>query len=174
MPVQLNNRGPIIPPGSPLVTPDPNRSRIRLGLMVLGGLVCFSAMAIGFQGCHSSSQGQSAALQNGPTNPLPVFETPGNAPVSTEASGSAAAPTANQQAPTSVTPVHHAARLSGKEYTVAKGDSFEIVAHKFHVPLKALEEANPGLNPKRLQIGQVLLIPAAATNTVGGRTFTSQ
>jgi LysM repeat protein len=51
-----------------------------------------------------------------------------------------------------------------KSYTVVKGDSFWKIAHKMYPgDTKNGEDkiaaANPGLNPKKLKIGQVLVIP---------------
>lgn len=48
----------------------------------------------------------------------------------------------------------------GSEYVVAKGDLLATIAHRNGVSLKALEEANPGVNPKKLKVGQKLQIPA--------------
>ena len=45
-------------------------------------------------------------------------------------------------------------------YTVVKGDMLETIAKKHGVTLKALEAANPGVVPTKLQIGQKLVIPA--------------
>jgi LysM repeat protein len=47
------------------------------------------------------------------------------------------------------------------EYTIQKGDMLSTIARKNGVTLKALQEANPGLNALRLQIGQKVQIPAA-------------
>jgi LysM repeat protein len=45
---------------------------------------------------------------------------------------------------------------------VARGDIPVSIAKKNGVTLKALEEANPGIDPKKLKIGQKLQIPAGA------------
>ena len=41
------------------------------------------------------------------------------------------------------------------------GDTLGAIAHKNGISLKALMEANPGVNPKKLQIGQKIQIPPA-------------
>jgi len=51
----------------------------------------------------------------------------------------------------------------GSVYVVAHGDILASIAKKNGVTLKALEEANPGVDPKKLKIGQKLQIPAGAT-----------
>jgi peptidoglycan endopeptidase LytE len=46
------------------------------------------------------------------------------------------------------------------EYVVLKGDSFFIIGKKFGVTSKAIEGANPTVDPKKLKIGQKIQIPA--------------
>jgi LysM repeat protein len=65
-----------------------------------------------------------------------------------------------------------------KDYVIAKGDTLAVIAHKSGLSLKALMEANPSVNPKKLQIGQKLQIPAgtaamAATTTTGATPATT-
>ena len=45
------------------------------------------------------------------------------------------------------------------EYTVKRGDSFYLIAHRLGVPLRDLLDANPDVNPARLMVGDVLCIP---------------
>ena len=44
-------------------------------------------------------------------------------------------------------------------YTVRQGDSFYLIARRQGVPLRDLMEANPGIPPARLMVGDVLCIP---------------
>jgi LysM repeat protein len=55
----------------------------------------------------------------------------------------------------------------GREYVIAAGDTLAAIAKKNSVSLRALVEANPGVSPKKLQIGHKLQIPA------GGMTVAS-
>ena len=48
------------------------------------------------------------------------------------------------------------------EYVVAKGDNFTTIANKHGVSVQAIIKANPAVDPNRMQIGQVLIIPAKA------------
>lgn len=50
-------------------------------------------------------------------------------------------------------------KVCGYEYTVRRGDSFYLIAHRLGVPLRDLLEANPEVNPARLMVGDVLCIP---------------
>jgi hypothetical protein len=49
-----------------------------------------------------------------------------------------------------------------QSYVVQKGDSPAKIAGEFGINLKMLFEANPGLNSRRFEIGQKLLIPDPA------------
>jgi membrane-bound lytic murein transglycosylase D len=45
-----------------------------------------------------------------------------------------------------------------------KGDSFSTIAKKYGVTSRAIQEANPGVEPTRLKIGQKLVIPARSAS----------
>jgi len=55
---------------------------------------------------------------------------------------------------------------NGMPYTVKAGDSFFLIARTFGISLDALLAANPGVNPDRLFIGQVICIPTTTTPPV--------
>ena len=46
------------------------------------------------------------------------------------------------------------------EYVVVKGDNYTAIARKHSVTISALKEANPAVDPNRISIGQVLVIPS--------------
>lgn len=48
------------------------------------------------------------------------------------------------------------------EHIVASGDNYYTLAKKYGVSMKAIAEANPGVDAKKLQLKQKLIIPAAA------------
>lgn len=52
-----------------------------------------------------------------------------------------------------------ASRPPVRTHTVLKGETLASIARKQGVPLNALEEANPTVNPKKLRAGQVLNLP---------------
>jgi LysM repeat protein len=56
------------------------------------------------------------------------------------------------------------------EHTIVKNDSFSTLAAKYGVSIKAIQAANPNLNPTRLKIGDKVKIPAktAALTTQPG------
>lgn len=56
-------------------------------------------------------------------------------------------------------------KVCGYEYTVKRGDSFYLIAHRLGVPLRDLLEANANINPARLMVGDVLCIPMEEDDT---------
>ncbi|MEP7070924.1 MAG: LysM peptidoglycan-binding domain-containing protein [Verrucomicrobiota bacterium] len=52
---------------------------------------------------------------------------------------------------------------SGKSYTIAKGDTPVSIARKFKVPFDELIGANHIEDPRKLKIGQKIIIPAKKT-----------
>ncbi len=51
---------------------------------------------------------------------------------------------------------------AGSEHTIAKGETLATIGKKYGVGYKAIEAANPGINPTRLKIGDKIKIPAAS------------
>ena len=60
----------------------------------------------------------------------------------------------------SPTPGGQARSAAGRTHKIQPGETPSAIAKKHGVKLEALMTANPGLNPKRLQVGQSLNIPA--------------
>lgn len=57
---------------------------------------------------------------------------------------------------------------AGTTYTIQLGDTFYLLAQRFGVTLQALVNANPGVDPARLQVGQTICIPTATLPTAPG------
>jgi LysM repeat protein len=70
------------------------------------------------------------------------------------------------------TPPPYTAPATGTEHVIAKGDSFYSIGKKYGVTIKAIADANPGVDSAKLQIGQKIKIPAAtaAAPAAGGAT----
>ena len=49
---------------------------------------------------------------------------------------------------------------AGRTYKVRKGDTYYSIASRHKTTMNALKEANPGVDPRRLQLNQELKIPA--------------
>ena len=61
-------------------------------------------------------------------------------------------------------------RSTLREHTVAPGEALARIARRYGVPLDALRTVNPDVEPRRMRIGSILLIPrSAGTMTAGSR-----
>ncbi|HTB64078.1 MAG TPA: LysM domain-containing protein [Opitutales bacterium] len=67
----------------------------------------------------------------------------------------------------------HVVSGQGGTYAVASGDNLSSIARKFNVSLKALEDANPGVDPAKLHIGQEISIPGSKPASGGSAAPTT-
>jgi LysM repeat protein len=104
-------------------------------------------------GCSIS---QDAAPTSHPTSPPSITLT-----VRVLLSPTPPSPPSPPQASTAV------AQANRLHYTVVPGDTLLAIARRFGVALGDLQNANGGLNPDGLQIGQELVIPDPAFNSDG-------
>jgi LysM repeat protein len=147
----MNNPNPFLPQGS-VLEQNKRRSRMKLAVFcVLAVSVCgLTAMLI--QGCKREQSAENVPQVD--TNPPPMMDT-NLPPVSTNL------PPVSTNPPPVVAPVVPVVpEATGSEYVVVKGDTLGKIAKAHGVTLKALEEANPGVVPTKLKIGQKLTIPA--------------
>src|SRR5688572_8562412 len=122
-----------------------------------------------------TATGDLAAVPNGTTRltPVPGVSTLPTNPIPHEPSPIPPIP----EPPPLVAP-------SQGEHVVVKGESFYTIAKKYGVTSRGIQEANPGVDPARLKIGQKLVIPAKTASTAsagtpngtaatnGGKTYT--
>jgi LysM repeat protein len=52
---------------------------------------------------------------------------------------------------------------SGSEHVIVRGDTFAGLAAKYGVTVRAIQAANPGVDPARLKVGQKVTIPPKTT-----------
>jgi LysM repeat protein/lysophospholipase L1-like esterase len=76
-----------------------------------------------------------------------------------------ARPAVAEAAPQADTPARTAATANGPGHVLAQGDNFWTVAKRLGVRVSDLRAANPGLDPKKLQPGQTLVVPDAPART---------
>src|SRR5262249_42901463 len=94
-----------------------------------------------------------------PTNP-PASDLAGLRSVPSGVSpGASVVPQANRPAAISTASPSPAAPV--RTHKVQGGETPSSIAKKYSVKLEALMAANPGLNPKRLQVGQALNVPTS-------------
>jgi len=171
----MNNQSPLIPQGFALEQKNKGRARVKIAVFFVLAIHGIGLMALLMQGC---GQSQEPAMPSDiiDTNPPPAFaeplppppETTNMPPVVVTAPAPAPAP--------DMTALPPAAPAGETEYTIVKGDYLEKIAKNFHVTTRALLEANPGVEPTRLQIGQKIKIPAptaTATPTAPAESATT-
>jgi LysM repeat protein len=161
----MSTPNPFVPQGS-LLEYNKRRSRMKLAVscVVVAGAAGLVTMLI--QGCQRHEEAPQPPLEE--TNTLPPLET-NLPPLETNVPPVTAPPVStNVTAPPPVTPVAPVAPAipavpppSGTEYVVVQGDTLSKIAKSHGVSLSALEAANPGVDPRRLKVGQKLTLPPA-------------
>ena len=145
-----------------------SRARLRLAIFAAFGISLVVLVPLLVQGCKR--QEEAAPVDNN-NPPPPIAETtnlpsdlvntnlslPPLAPLGTNVSAPVPAEPA---APVAVPTAAHAAT----EYVVVKGDSFYTIGKKNGVSVRAMQEANPGVDSSHLKIGQKLNVPSAAAH----------
>jgi LysM repeat protein len=178
----MNNPSPLIPQGA---TPSRGKSSlyfkvlmiVMIHVVVIGGVLlagCERTKDISKQ--DTSTPSDTAGATVCPTNPVtaPVDVPP---TIATGVSNAYVAGAPVQAAPPVINPVQPAATqptVEGREYVIAKGDTLSAVAHKNGVSLKALTDANPGLNAKKLKIGQKIQLPGGVVSDVAVNSAAGQ
>jgi LysM repeat protein len=160
----MNNQSPLVPQSSFLEQKNKGRARVKIAVFVVLTIHGIGLMALLMQGCQKPPETTPAPPEQ--TNAPPAFESTNAPPAATNAAVepvTAPAPTPTPAPAETSTPVAPAA--GGTEYAVVKGDSFSSIAKKLHVSVKAITEANPGVDSSKLKIGQKLHIPAAASSS---------
>ena len=163
----MNNQNPLIPQGSALEQKNKGRARVKIAVFFVLTLHGIGLMALLMQGCGQPKE-PAPAPEMTETNQPPAFVETTNVAVTT--SNPPVVVTTPTEPQTAVTPVVPA---GATEYTVVKGDYLDKIAKNFHVTVKAITEANPGIEPTKLKIGQKIHIPAAAAPAAPAATTTT-
>ena len=159
----MNNQSPLIPQGSVLEQKNKGRTRVKIAVFFVLAIHGIGLMALLMQGC---GQSQEPALPSDvvDTNAPPAFAEPVPPPPATPDAPpvvvAAPAPAPDTAALPPLAPA------GATEYAIVKGDYLEKIAKNFHVTTKAILEANPGIEPTKLQIGQKIKIPAPTAAAV--------
>lgn len=181
----MNNQTPLVPQGS-LDHKASGRARVKIGVFFVLSVHAVGLMALLlYAGCNQRPTGEASAQVDGlaASEQTPDTEaataltnTPSLQPVASATQlGTAATSTGILATPPtmparppgvglaeSMTP---AAAPANSDYTVQSGDIPANIAKHFGIRVKALMDANPGVDAKKLQIGQKLHIPAATPSS---------
>ncbi len=161
----MNNQSPLVPQGSILEQSTKNKGRARVKIAVFFVLAIHGVglLALLMQGCKNEKE---ASNQTEQTNTAPIVEQtfqPTN-PVVTEQTNVPVTPVVVQNPNVPQQPAENPGVAT--DYVVAKGDTYSTIAKSKKVSVKSLTEANPGVEPTKLQIGQKLHIPAPTAPAV--------
>ena len=155
--MKMNNQNPLIPQGSVLEQKNKGRARVKIAVFFVLAIHGIGLMALLMQGCGQSKE-QSFTQEAVSTNPPPAFVEPTNPPVTTSTPPVVVTtPTVPETPSTAVVPA------GVTEYTIVKGDILAKIAKNFHVSVKAITDANPGIEATKLKIGQKIHIPSPAS-----------
>jgi LysM repeat protein len=169
----MNNQSPLVPLGSLLEQKNKGRTRVKIAVSFVLIIHGIGLLALLVQGCHKDDAGTKTTEQQ--TTPSTTAMAPTFESTNTNVTPDAAVATANT-APEPLKPPaapESPAAIGGTEYTIAKGDTFGTISKTYHVSVKALEDANPGVDPKKLQIGKKIHVPPQplpTANTAGTAT----
>lgn len=168
----MNNPNPFLPQSSFLEQKNKARARLRIVVLLSISLSAMVLLVLLVQGCRKNDTGPTADQNGG----APTPEATSNPTPDTNNGGPASVVTANNTGTVPPAPVEPSntpppptlpppapPEPTTSDYTVVKGDTFSTIHTKFNVSVRAIEQANPGVDPKRLKIGQKLHIPAATS-----------
>lgn len=159
-----------------------NRARVKVAVFFVLAVHAIGLMALLMQGCRKEDP--MAQQQAADTNtvaastssaPPPSAGPDTSLPAAPAVTGSAAATpaTTGAEASTAAAAAAPAATATASDYTVVQGDNFWTIGKKFSVTSKAIADANPGVDPAKLKIGQKLHIPASVAKATTGTAATT-
>ena len=166
----MSTPNPLVPMGT---VPDQSKSRIRYTFIAIIALhaVLFGSMLIA--GCNKTEPPPVDAPLTF-TNPLPVWPEATNlvpaVPIASNPIPPIPPPTGNILTPPipSLNPQDTLSGTTGmSEHTIVKGEILATIAKKYKVGWKSIVDANPGLDPTRLKIGQKIKIPPPKAGSAG-------
>jgi LysM repeat protein len=169
----MNNPNPFVPQGSLLEQQSKRRSRLKIGVLcaLAVGICGLAAMLI--QGCKREETDNTGGDQGQPpvdTNAVAETDTnqptmeASNPPVATAPPESAQQAPPPAPAPAPAPEPAPAPAPTENEYVVVRGDSFWKIAKANGVTVRAIKDANPGVDPAKLKVGQKLVIPAGTSS----------
>jgi LysM repeat protein len=156
---------PFIPKGTLLDFQDRRRKQFKLAVFcaLSVGVVGLTTM-LGVQGCHREKPPEETFGEIVNTNFTMIVDT--NVYSAMPTNTAAYNPLAETNTYSASLPVDPFPLTGSSEIKIAKGDTLDAIAKKHGVSPKALQAANPKLDPKRLRIGDKVTIPPATPKAV--------
>lgn len=179
-----NTPNPLVPKGS-LQEYSKGKSNVRIAFFTIAGIHVLFITVFLIAGCRRDKGPGDTSLSD--TNAAPPFAPLTNDTLGLGAVTTTTPPPPQLEAPTTnvaiipdtnqpIVPepvVPYTAQIEQaaspqrqNDYSVAKGDTLGAIARKNGISLQTLLDANPGVTPTKLKVGQKLTVPASAnTNT---------
>ena len=159
----MNESSPLVPQGSMLEQKNQSRSKFKLAVFCVIGIHVAGLMALLLtQGCK-----REPAPSTGDVQPQGYIQDT-NLPAADGTNYYAVTDTNTYVVPANLPPVDPAGVASATEHVIVKGDTFYDLAKKYHVTMQALKDANPTVNPSKLQLNQKIVIPAPTVAATTG------
>lgn len=161
-----NNPSPLLPQGVLMDQKNSSRSRVKLAFFCVVGVHVAGLLVLLMQGCKRENAGSpDAGTQQNAA--LPIETVASNTQPTEVVAASNQIPTEPvvQQPPQAQTQPPPPPPGATQEYVIQKGDSFYTVAKKFNVTQKAVQDANPTVDPLKLQVGQKITVPPPSPST---------
>src|ERR1051325_9000182 len=149
----MNNPSPLVTRGPRWEKKNRSRKRVRFAVFcVLALHVVPITIALLLQGCRKPDETQQTGPDtNGIAATLPLTNNPVVDTNTIVNNPIPAAVTTNPAPPVLVAG-------AAQEYTIARGDNFTTIGKKVGVPARAIQEANPGVDPLKIRPGQKIHI----------------
>jgi LysM repeat protein len=161
----MNNPSPLLPQGSILEqnTKNKGRARVKIAVFFVLAIHGVGLLALLMQGCKGEKDN---ALNQTETNTTYTATTPPFEPTNPIVELATNPPAAVNPTVTTTVPTPTQDPGVATDYVVKSGDTYVTIAKSKKVSVSALKEANPGVEPTKLQIGQKLHIPAPTAPTM--------
>jgi LysM repeat protein len=158
----MNNPNPFIPQGSLLEQKNKKRTRFQIAVFAIFAFNILVLAPLLIQGCkRENADTPSTQTTTDATQPTPA---PATNDTTVSAAPQATNPGVAQQPTPQPTPEPQPTPQpapQATEYVIVRGDTLDSIHKKFSVSVKAIEDANPGIVPTKLHVGQKLQVPAA-------------
>ena len=158
----MNTPNPLVPQGA---FPDKGKAQIRITVFAILAVHLVALGVLLIAGCNKKTEPEPVDTNTG-LPPVPPVDTNWVAapPPVTPDTNVALPPPVVPPTPQVVTPpppvIETPVTTTLSEHTISKGESFYTIGKKYGVGFKSIADANPGVNPARLKIGQKIVIPA--------------
>jgi len=156
----MNKPNPLVPQGTFL---DKGKAQIRITVFAILAIHVVLLGVLLIAGCNKKTDTDLTQNNTG-LPPIPPVETNWPAPVPTDTNVAPLPPVPVPEPVVVAPPPPAEPVVTGlSEHTISKGESFYTLGKKYGVGFKAIADANPGVNPNRLKIGDKIKIPPPKT-----------